>query len=159
MDQLQVEERLLLGQWERNRRRFVSADQRLQHTAAMWEARIVKAMRWPDPRAWWRTNRRVEAAERWVGHNAEARWLQRVVYVTRARVLELVARRDAALAPLRAARGEAARALQASTRRFVATAGRERVLLVLGVPPVALGNLVSDKTISAETATILGEGP
>ncbi len=116
-------------------------------------------MRWPDPSAWWRTNRRVEAGEQWVGHDAEARWLQRVVYATRDRVLELVARRDEALAPLQAARDEAGRALQATTRHFVATAGRQRVLFVLGVPPVVLGNLMGGKPISFDTATVVRDGP
>jgi len=159
MGALQVEESRLLGRWERDRRRFVSADERLQSVGAMLETRILKAMRWPDSRAWWRTNRRVEAGELWVGHNAEARWLQRVVYATRGRVLELAARRDIALAPLHVARSEAGRALQTTTRRFVATAGRERVLVVLGVPSAALGNLMGGKPVSLETAAILRDRP
>lgn len=156
-DQLHQNERRLLREWERDRRRFVTADQRLQHHAAVWEARIHKAMRWRDPKAWWRTNRRVEAGERWIGHDAEARWRQRVVYVTRDRVLELDARRAAALAPLRAARGEAGQALQATTRCLVAAAGCQRVLVVLRVPSSMLHELVGGKSISVETAAVLRE--
>ena len=152
-ERLQQEERRLLREWERSRRRFFVADRRLQHHTDVWEARILKAMRWTDPTAWWRTNRRVDAGERWIGDDAEARWRQRVVYVTRDRVLELAVRRDAALAPLRAAKDDAGRVLQATTRRFVATAGRDRALFVLGIPPAALHDLLSGKP---SPRTVLG---
>ena len=121
----------------------------------VWQERIIDAMRGVSPEAWWRTNLRIESGELWVGGSTTARWAQRVVRITRPRVLELAARRDADLAALTVACAGAERDLRAATRVLVDAFGPSGAASILAVSPRILRTLCSERRLTPGEATVL----
>ena len=113
---------------------FAESVHRREVARDRWEVRIRTAMRGVEPGAWWRCHRRIEAGERWVGGNKSARWVQRVVWVTWDRVVELAARRDNHLAALEDSCQGAEWALRGAIRNPVAAFGLPETARRLGLP-------------------------
>lgn len=137
-------------------RALVSALTRLELVQASWDARITTAMRGVDPPAWWRCNQRIEAGELWVGGNAKARWVQRVVYVTRTRVLALAGQRAARLAPLEATCAAADGRLRDAIRPLVAAFGIWDTASRLGLPEPTVASLVGSAPLAPADRKALG---
>ncbi len=127
----------------------------IEATRARWHRRITAAMRGVEPRAWWRCNRRIEAGERWVAAKGESRWVQRVVYVTRDRVLELVAQRDARLTQMEAVCATAEERLREAVRQPVATFGVVETARRLGLPAWTVADLISTRRMSPADRRLL----
>lgn len=121
---------------ELNQAQLALADavNRLEAGRIRWDARLSSAMPGVEPTTWWRCYRRIEAGERWVGANASARWVQRVVYATRDRVLDLAGQRDTRLAPLEVACVSAETGMRAAVRPLVAAFGVRETARRLGLP-------------------------
>ena len=113
---------------------FADCAERLEAARLRWDAWITAAMRGVEPTAWWHCNQRIEAGERWVGPNATARRVQRIVYVTRAKVLELSRRRAADLHTLEADFVRAEGRLREAVRNPTAAFGVRETARRLGLP-------------------------
>ena len=135
---------------------LVSALTRLEFVRATWDARIATAMRGVDPPAWWRCSQRIEAGELWVGGNAKARWVQRVVYATRTRVLTLAGQRDARLAPLEATCAAADGRLRGAIRPLVTAFGVRETARRLGLPEPTVSALVGSAPLTPADYRVLG---
>lgn len=138
------------GWWQeinRAQEAFAACVNRLETARARWDVRITAAMRGVEPRAWWRCNRRIEAGERWYGSSTRARWVQRVVYVTRNRVQELSAERGAHLALLEPACVAAEARLREAVRRPVAAFGIPETARRLGLHEWTVASLVGSRPL------------
>lgn len=113
-------------------------------------------MRGVGPSAWWRCNRRIEAGELWVGGNAEARWVQRVVYATRTRVLALAGQRDARLAPLEATCAAAEGRLRSAIDPLVTAFGVRETARRLGLPGSTVSALAGSTPLTPRDRRVLG---
>lgn len=132
---------------------------RLGAVRARWDARISSAMRGVEPAAWWRCHQRIEAGERWVGANASARWVQRVVYATRDGVLDLDGRRDANLAPLEAACVAAEARLRHAVGYLGAAFGVRETARRLGLPESTVAALAGSAPLTpADCRALCGGG-
>lgn len=139
---------------------LVEGMHRLDAERARWDARISSAMRGAEPEAWWRCHQRLEAGERWVGANARARWVQRVVYATRDRVQQLAGQRDARLAPLEAACGTAEARLRDAIRPLGAAFGTRETAHRLGLPESTVAVLVGSAPLTpADQRALAGTDP
>lgn len=127
---------------------LVEGMHRLDAERARWDACISSAMRGVEPAAWWRCHKRVEAGERWVGANAAARRIQRVVYATRDRVHQLAEQRDARLAPLEAASRAAESRLRDAFRHLGAAFGIREMARRLGLPGSTVAALVGSTPLT-----------
>ncbi|MBW3642698.1 MAG: hypothetical protein KY447_07260 [Actinobacteria bacterium] len=128
---------------------FAECVNNLERSGVRWDARITSAMRGIDPETWWRCHRRIEAGERWVGANATDRRVQRIVYATRQRALELVAERDASVTTLKAACGAAEVRLRAALRNPGAAFGVRETARRLGLPESTVAVLLGSTPLSA----------
>ena len=128
---------------------------RLEATRARWDARIRTAMKGVEPKVWWGCHRRIDAGERWVAAGSEARWIQRVVYVTEDRVLELAGRRDARLAVLEATCAAAEAALRVAVRKPAATFGSRETARRLCLPEWTVTALVGSSPLSPADRRLL----
>lgn len=128
---------------------FADCANRLEEARARWDARITSAMRGVDAEVWWRCHRRIDAGERWVAGSSRARWVQRVVYVTRDRVLELLADGDARLATLEVACAAAEARLRAAIRNPGAAFGVGETARRLGLPMSTVAALLGSAPLSA----------
>ena len=123
---------------------------------ATWDARLTTAMRGVDPPAWWRCNQRIEAGELWVGGNARARWVQRVVYATRTRVLALAGQRDARLAPLEATCAAAEDRLRGAIRPLAIAFSVRETARRLGLPESTVSALAGSAPLTPADRRVLG---
>ncbi len=128
---------------------FADCATRLEEARAQWETRITSSMRGVDPQVWWRCHRRVDAGERWVGANATARRVQRIVYATQDRVLKLADQRDARLATVEVACAAAEARLRAAVRNPVAAFGVRETARRLGLPESTVSVLLGSTALSA----------
>jgi hypothetical protein len=135
---------------------LVSALTRLELVQAFWDARIAAAMRGVDPPAWWRCSQRIETGELWVGGNAKARWVQRVVYATRTRVLALAGQRDARLASVEGTCAEAEGRLRGAIRPLVTAFGVRETARRLGLPESTVSSLVGSAPLGPADRRALG---
>lgn len=136
---------------ELNRAQLALADalNRLEAVRDRWDDRVSSAMRGVGPAAWWRCHQRIEAGERWVGANDRARWVQRVVYATRARVLALVGEHDVHVAPLEVACVSAETGMRAAVRPLVAAFGVRETARRLGLPKSTVAALAGSSPLTA----------
>lgn len=139
---------------------LVKGMHRLDVERARWGARITSAMRGVEPAEWWRCHQRIEAGERWVGANARARWVQRVVYATRDRVQQLAAQRHARLAPLEAASTAAEARLRDAVRHLGAALRIRETARRLGLPESTVAALAGSAPLTpADHRALAGADP
>lgn len=129
---------------------------RKEMAKAAWDARVTAAMRGVDPPAWWRCNQRIETGDLWVGGNASARWVQRVVYATRARVLALAGRRDARLACLERSCATAEERLRSAVQPLVSAFGARETARRLGLPESTIAALTGSAQLTSADRRALG---
>lgn len=135
---------------------LASALARLEFVRATWDARITAAMRGVDQPAWWRCNQRIETGDLWVGGNAKARWVQRVVYATRTRVLALAGQRDARLALLEATCAAADGRLRGAIRPLVTAFGVRETARRLRLPEPTVSALIGSAPLAPADRRALG---